>query len=61
MFCYYLTSMSTTIREFRVLRMSEFFDMSYLILNPKLGLTDHLNSQNSKDLHEKFKEMLKFV
>jgi hypothetical protein len=53
--------MSTTIREFRVLRMSEFFDMSYLLLNPKLGLTDHVNSQNTKDLHEKFKEMLKFV
>lgn len=35
MHCYLVESLATTVREYKTLRMSEFYSFSKLILNPK--------------------------
>ena len=38
--CYHFENLSTTVREFKTLKMSEFFKMAPIILNPSLALTN---------------------
>ena len=37
MHCYYVDSLATNLREYRTLRMSEFYLFSPIILNPQLA------------------------
>jgi hypothetical protein len=49
-------SLGTTIREFRTLRMCEFFGMANTIFNPKMGLR---NVGGEK--HKMYKNMITFL
>jgi hypothetical protein len=40
-YVYLLDSLATTIREFKTLRMSEFYPLSETILNPQSALLNH--------------------
>lgn len=38
MYCYHFENLSTTVREYKTLKMSEFYGMAPLLLNPTLAL-----------------------
>lgn len=56
MHVYILESLSTTIREYKTLRMSEFYGLSETILDPKKSLQNHDDKK-----HKHWGEMQKYL
>ena len=63
MYCYIVESLSTTLREYKTLRMCEFYGMMDTILNPKITLELLQKDEEAGDAlkHEKESEMKSFV
>ena len=52
--CYHFEKLSTTVREYKTLRMSEFFGMAPLLLQPSLALErkEDMLQEHRKTLEE---------
>lgn len=58
---YLLDSLATTIREYKTLRMSEFYPLSETILNPQSALS-HLHKESTAEMrHKCYPKMEKYL
>lgn len=58
MYVYQIESLATNIREYKTLRMCEFFGLAETIINPKKSLTP---SAQSKPRHKHYGKMIHYV
>lgn len=54
MYCYHFENLATTVREYKSLRMSEFYGMAPILLNPSLSLQ---NKEQMLQVHTKELEL----